>query len=179
MNSFEFNKIAAAVIIALLLLKVGGLVADGLIAPKALEKHAFAIEGVEVKADAAGGAAPAGPEPIEPLLASADPKAGEVVFKKCATCHTADKGGANKVGPNLYGVVNRKLGSHAGFAYSSAMAGHGGDWTYDALNHFLYKPRDYVKGTKMSFAGLSSAKDRADVIAYLRMQADSPAPLPN
>lgn len=178
MSSFELNKIAAAVIIALMTLKVSDLVSDGIVAPKKLEKQAFVIEGVEVKSADGGAGASDVVEPIEPLLASANVENGKTIFKKCAVCHDATKGGANKVGPNLYGIVGHPVGKTAGFAYSSAMAGHGGSWDYHTLNTYLHKPREVVPGTKMAFAGLSKAQDRADVVAYLRQQADAPAPLP-
>lgn len=128
--------------------------------------------------DAARADAPATPAAaIEPTAAM-----GEQVFKRCAACHTIDKGGANKVGPNLYGVVTRPVASHEGFAYSGAMKefSQGGSvvWDYDHLDHFLLSPKGLVKGTAMGFAGLKNPKERADLIAYLRTLADSPAPLP-
>ena len=119
-----------------------------------------------------------GREPIAGLLASADPAEGEKVFKKCQACHTVDKGGPNKVGPALFGVVGNDIATHDGFAYSDSLQGLPGDWTYDALNHFLWKPKDYADGTKMAFAGLRKPEDRANIIAYLRAQDDSPEPLP-
>ena len=117
-------------------------------------------------------------EPIGPLLAKADPNAGEAIFKKCLACHTGDKGGANKVGPNLWGIVNRPVASHEGFAYSAGMKefSEGGKtvWDYDHLSDFLTAPKAYVKGTAMGFAGLKKIEDRANVIAYLRTLADTP-----
>ena len=112
------------------------------------------------------------------LLASADPAEGEKVFKKCKACHTAEQGGPNRVGPNLWGIVDRPKGGHEGFSYSDAITGLGGDWTYADLNAFLEKPKDYAPGTKMTFAGLKKPEDRAAVIAYLRTLSDSPKPLP-
>ena len=121
-------------------------------------------------------------KPIGPLLATADVKAGEAIFKKCAACHTGDKGGANKVGPNLWGIVNRPVASHEGYSYSAGMKAFsdGGKavWDYDHLNGFLTAPKAYVKGTAMGFGGLKKIEDRAALIAYLRTLADAPAPLP-
>ncbi len=178
MNSFEINKIAAAILVALLLVKASDLVSEGLVEPKMLEKQAFEIEGVEVKmADKSGTGTPV-IESITPLLAAANIENGKKVFKKCTVCHSIDKGGPNKVGPNLYGVVGANIAGVSGFAYSAAMSSHGGNWDYKALNDYLYKPRDAVKGTKMAFAGLKKVQDRADVIAYMRQESDSPQPLP-
>ena len=110
---------------------------------------------------------------------SGEPAKGERLFnQQCKSCHTVDKGGANKVGPNLWSVVGRKKASHDGFSYSSALQGKGGDWSYEDINHMIFKPQGYVRGTKMAFAGLVKEQDRADVIAYLRTMSDSPAPLP-
>lgn len=124
-------------------------------------------------------AAAAGPEKsIGELLATADPAAGEKVFGKCKACHVAESGAGHKVGPNLWGVVGRPTASAAGFSYSAAMTGKGGEWTYEHLNVFLTSPKEYAPGNKMTFAGLKSADDRAAVIAYLRTRSDSPKPLP-
>ncbi|MFD0388940.1 c-type cytochrome [Tistrella bauzanensis] len=111
-------------------------------------------------------------------LASADPKAGAKVFARCTACHDDSKGGPNKVGPELWSVVGRPIASADGFAYSAALQGLGGEWTFDKLDHFLTKPSDFAPGTKMSFAGLSKVEDRAAVIAYLNSQSDNPQPLP-
>ena len=120
--------------------------------------------------------------PIATLLASADAAAGEAVFKKCQACHTGEKGGPNKVGPNLWGVINRPIASHEGFAYSGPMKefSQGGSvvWDYEHLDEFLMSPKTDVKGTAMGFAGLKKDGERANLIAYLRTLADSPPPLP-
>jgi len=114
------------------------------------------------------------------LLAAADPAKGEAVFAKCMSCHSIEQGGANGIGPDLYGVVGKPIGKHAaGFAYSSDLAGHGGDWSYENLFQWLASPKAFAPGTKMSFAGLSSPEDRANVIAYLKANGggpDYPAP---
>ena len=112
------------------------------------------------------------------LLASADAAAGEKVFKKCKACHTVEQGGKNKVGPNLWNVVGGPKAAHEGFSYSGALSDMGGDWTYEDLNDFLASPKAYAPGTKMSFAGLKKAEDRAEVVAYLREHGDNPPPLP-
>ena len=103
---------------------------------------------------------------------------GEVAFKKCTSCHTIEKGGPNRIGPDLYDVVGAPKGKHPGYAYSSALEKKGGTWTLDDLNEWLYSPRDFVPGTKMSFVGVKDDKERADLIAYMMKQSDSPMPLP-
>lgn len=173
MNSFEFNKIFAALLTAGIIAMLGGFVANLLVHPEMLAEDAVPVEGV---AGGGGGAAagPTGPGPIMELLATADIAKGEKLSKACAACHDFSAGGPNKVGPNLHGILGVTIGKHAaGFAYSTAMAEHGGVWDYSALNHFLYKPKDYVPGTKMNFAGFKKDQDRADIIAWLRTQGSS------
>ncbi|MDB5407989.1 MAG: cytochrome [Rhodospirillales bacterium] len=164
----EFNKIAAAVLTAGIIAMVTGLVAGSLVRPRPLDKPGYVVAGVEEKAPAAGTAEPAGPEPITPLMASADAKAGAEVAKKCTTCHTFDKGGPNRIGPNLYGIVGEPIAEGKGYAFSDALKAHKGVWDVETLNAWLYKPQAFAKGTKMTFAGLPKAKDRADVVAYLQ-----------
>lgn len=178
MDSFEFNKIAAAVLTTALVfigIKELGNVIYQVDKPK---KTAYKIEGVIEKTSVANTAVKEEEKlsPITPLLASASIDAGAKVFKKCAACHSVDKGGANKVGPALWGVVNRKVGGVEGFKYSAALSNYGKNWTFEELNGFLHKPMKYIKGTKMGFAGLKKDKDRADVIAYMNSKSDSPAP---
>lgn len=179
MDNMEFNKIFAATLVAGIVASLSGFVAHKLVHAHSLHENAYKIEGVADAAAAGGAKAPAGPEPILALLASADPAKGEQVAKVCATCHTFTKGGPNGIGPDLWGVVNRAKGSHEGFAYSDGMKAKGGSWSYADLNHFLWKPKAYVDGTKMNFVGLKKPEDRAALIAWLRTLADSPADLPS
>ncbi len=132
----------------------------------------YAIAGVEAEGGKASGPS------LNTLLAGSDVAKGEKVFAKCMSCHSINSGGANGIGPNLFGVVGKPIGKHAaGFAYSGDLAGHGGDWTFENLNHWLTSPRAFAAGTKMTFAGLSDAADRANLIAYLNSQGSN-LPLP-
>ena len=141
------------------------------------EKMGYVVEGVEEEVGAGGPAAPA--HPVEFYLASADPAKGEQVFKKCAACHNADKGGPNALGPNLWGVLGEAIGQGAGgFAFSDALKTKGGTWDWKSLDAWLTSPKGYAPGTKMTFAGLSKPEDRADVIAFLNARSDAPLPLP-
>ncbi len=141
--------------------------------PERPEKMGYAIAGVV--SSAAGATAEV---PIETLLASADPAKGEAVFKKCASCHTIASGGANGIGPNLFGIVGKPVGKHAaGFAYSPDLAAKGGNWDFTSLNHWLTNPKAMVSGTKMTFAGLDVTQDRANLIAWLNTQGSN-LPLP-
>ena len=180
MDSFELNKVFMALLGTVFIVMSLSFLSDSLFASHAPEKAGYAIEVAE--ASTGGDDAPTGPayEPIEAMLASADAGAGEKVFKKCAACHTFDNGGANKVGPNLYGIVDKSIASVDGFGYSSALTeyGAGKSWTYEELNGFLFKPKKHVKGTAMGFAGLKKVKDRANLVGWLRLQSASPAPLP-
>ncbi|WP_373086836.1 cytochrome c family protein [Sneathiella sp.] len=178
MNTFEFNKIAGAVLAGALLLMVINEIGTMAVEPEYPETPAYAIDiGSVATTDVATAEKDAGP-PLGVLLATADPAKGEKIFKKCATCHNAEEGAANKIGPHLYDVLNRPKGSISDFSYSSAMMEKGGDWTYHDLNEFLTKPGDFIKGTKMSFVGLKKPEDRADIIAYLRSLGKSDVPLP-
>ncbi|MBE10853.1 MAG: cytochrome c family protein [Rhodospirillaceae bacterium] len=177
-DSLFVNKITAAVLSAGLLAMLSGFAAHMLYSPKELDKPAYIIAEDEPRAVVAKAAAPAGPEPIAGMLAAANADAGQKVAKKCTACHSFTKGGANKVGPNLWNVVGGKPASVSGYKYSGAMSGMTVNWEYEELNKFLYKPKAYLKGTKMSFAGLKKARDRATIIAYLRSLSDNPKPLP-
>jgi cytochrome c len=178
-GALEGNKIAAAILTAGIVAVGSGVFSNILYHPHELEEPVYRVEGAPK--EGGGEAEPATEEaqPIGALLASASVESGEKAAKKCAACHSFDKGGANKVGPNLWGVVNRSIGSHEGFSYSEALAGKSGDaWDYEHLSQFLANPKTYAPGTKMSFAGIRKDTERADVIAYLRSLADEPAPLP-
>lgn len=169
LDSFEFNKIAGAVLFTLLLILGLGVVSDIVFETHHPEKPGFEIA---VSEDTHGGGATEAPAaeavPLGQLLASADAERGLAVAKKCAACHTFEDGGANKVGPNLHGVAGRDIGSHAGFAYSSALEGLEGNWTWEALNSFISSPKGFAPGTKMAFAGIKKDSDRADLLAYLK-----------
>ena len=137
------------------------------------ETPGYAIEGV-VSSEGGG----AKEVPIEALLATADPAKGEAVFKKCASCHTINAGGANGIGPNLYGIMGKPVGKHAaGFAYSPDLSGHGGNWDWTNMNAWLTSPKKFASGTKMTFAGLSKPEDRANLIAWMNTQGSN-LPLP-
>lgn len=136
------------------------------------EKMGYVVEGVVEEGEGGGGEAE---QPIAFYLASADPARGEQVFKKCAACHNADKGGANGLGPNLYGTLGKPIGQGAGgFAFSDALKGKGGSWTWDTMSEWLKSPKAFAPGTKMTFAGLSKPEERADVIAFLNAHSDAP-----
>lgn len=139
------------------------------------EKMGYPIEGVVIEGE--GGAE--AEVPIATLLAAADPAKGEQSFKKCTTCHTINKGGANGQGPNLWGIMGAAIGKHApGFPYSPALAGKGGNWDWESMSAWIKSPRDFAPGTKMTFAGIGNGEERANLLAYLNSQGDSPLPLP-
>lgn len=169
------NTIAGWVLASGIVALGAGILSSEYFHPERPEKMGYPIEGVAEE----GGAAAAKEEPIETRMAASDPANGEKVFQKCAACHTATKGGANGVGPNLWNVVGEGIGQGAGgFAFSDALKSKGGTWDFASLDHWLTSPRKFAEGTKMTFAGLSNGKDRADVIAYLNKQSDAPKPLP-
>ena len=141
-------------------------------------KPGYEVAVPEQKPSGAQPAQPEKQEPIEQLLAKADLGRGENSAKKCAACHTFNKGGRPLVGPNLWGVVGRPKASESGFNYSAALKAKGGNWSIDEINQFITNPRGYIPGTNMTFAGIPRASERADVVAYLNSLSDNPAPLP-
>lgn len=178
MDSFELNKILGAVLGTCLVLLSLNITANAIFAPHAPAKPGYDIA-VQQAAPAGKPGAPAEPEvPIATLFASADMGRGEASAKKCVACHTFGKGEPNRVGPNLWGIVGRPKAGTAGFNYSAAMKGKGGNWTIDDLNAYLISPRAYVPGTNMNFAGIPRAQERADLLTFLNSKSDNPAPLP-
>ncbi|OYX37195.1 MULTISPECIES: cytochrome c family protein [unclassified Sphingomonas] len=168
------NTIAGWILAALFVALGFGMVGNLLFKPEPLEKPGYPIEGA-VEATDAGEAAPE--QPIETLLASADMAKGAEVFKKCASCHNAADGGANGIGPNLWGIIGKPIAQHAGFAYSDVLKARGGNWDFATMNEWLTNPRKFASGTKMSFAGLANPEDRANVIVWLNAQGSN-LPLP-
>jgi cytochrome c len=166
-SNLENNKIFAAVLVAGITVMLAGFFADKLVHSETLEEDAFPIE----VADAPTSGAPvkiAVADPIAQLIAGADFAKGQKLSKACAACHSFDKGGANKIGPNLFGVYSASKGKHAGFSYSDALVAKGGKWDVDSLNQFLWKPKKYISGTKMNYAGMKKAEDRAAMVKYLQ-----------
>lgn len=170
----RFNTTAGWVLFAGIIALGASIVAGETFHSERPEKMGYPIAGVAV--EGAGGSA--AEQPIEAFLAKADPAKGAQVFNKCAACHNATKGGPNGLGPNLWDVLGEPVGKGKGFAFSDALSKKGGTWNWDSLSQWLSSPRTFAAGTKMTFAGLSNPQERADVIAYLNQQSDSPLPLP-
>ena len=177
MNSFELNKILGAILGTCLIMLALNIGAGAIFAPEKPAKPGYQIA---VQEHPAGGAEAAKePEqPMEVMMASASVEKGQAASKQCAACHTFEKGGPARVGPNLWGIVGRPRASVPGFNYSAAMKAKGGTWTFGELYAYLANPRGYIPGTNMTFAGLSRGQQRADVIDYLHTLADNPLPLP-
>src|SRR5215813_4653987 len=169
MSSFEWNKIIASVLTALIIAMVSGILANQLVRPRELEKPVFVVQGEQTaSAPAEQQPAAAKLEPIGPLLAKADPKKGEQLAKVCQTCHTFNKGEPNKIGPNLWDVTEEQIASVPGYQFSAALEKDKNEkWDPEKLNEWLHNPQSFAKGTKMTFAGFPKAQDRVDVIAYL------------
>ena len=171
MSSFEWNKVIASVLTALIVAMVAGILSNMLVQPKPLEKPAFVVAGAPVtSAPAEQTAAAPKLEPITPLLAKSDPTKGQQLTKVCQVCHTFNKGDPNKIGPNLWDVVGGPIGEgHDGYSFSSALQSDKGQkWDPEKLNEWLANPQHFAPGTKMTFAGFPKAQDRADVIVYLQ-----------
>jgi cytochrome c len=169
MDSFELNKIMGAILGTCLVLLVTNFAAQAIFAPKKLDKPGYEIAVKEASSGGAEAAKGAPEVPIAELLKTASVEKGQAASKKCAACHTFEKGGANKVGPNLFGIVDDPKGhGRGGFNFSAAMKAKGGNWTIEDLNHFIKSPKGFVPGTAMGFAGISKDSERADLIAYLQ-----------
>jgi cytochrome c len=179
MDAFEINKAIGAVLSALLLIIASKTVLDIVYKEHKPTKAGWALPITEVAhGPAAEKAPPFDAKEVLALLPKASADAGKDVFKRCLQCHTPEKGGPNRVGPNLYGVVGRKAGQHAGFPYSDAMKNHGKEWTWEELATYLHDPRGTIPGNKMAFAGIKDNAELADLLAYVRTLSDSPATLP-
>ena len=182
MDSFEINKIIAAVLLTALIVIGIGKFTDILFHVEKPEQSAYKIEGLEVattsvsKDDTEDKVAEV--VDIKALLAMGDLGHGEKVFKKCSACHQIAADGKNMIGPNLWGVIGRTAGSVSDYKYSKAMIAYAKEWSYEEMNSYLIKPQAYIKGTKMAFAGLRKEKDRASVILYMNSKSNSPKPLP-
>ena len=178
MNSFEINKLISSIIFVILVIIGINKLADVIYNVKAPEEYAYKVvtETKEINKD--DNAKAESVDNIKDLLALGSINHGKNMFKKCAACHSVSKGGGNKIGPTLWGVIGRKAGSIGNYKYSKAMSGFGKTWDFEAVNNFLIKPKDYIKGTKMAYVGLKKGKDRASIILYLNEQGDSPLPLP-
>ena len=173
------NKIIASIILAVILVLGINKITDIIFYVEKPEKSAYQVASVSTTTttETTSASSSSGSGEIMALLASASVADGEKVFKKCAACHSIAKGGGNKIGPALWGVLGRQAGSVSDYKYSKAMAAHGKKWSFEEMNSFLIKPRDWIKGTKMSFAGLKSKNDRVAVILYMNEKTDSPLPL--
>jgi cytochrome c2 len=174
--SLETNKTLAALLTAGIIASGSGVISRILYHPSMPEQNAYVIAVSEGEKAAAPAAAEALPLPV--LLAQASPEEGASEAKKCAACHSEEKGGPSKIGPPLWGVVGRDIAAVEGFAYSDAMRSKEGQWTFENLDQFIHGPKDWAPGTKMAFAGIKSPEDRADLLVFLRTLADAPVPLP-
>ena len=179
MDSFEINKIVAAVLLVALLVIGIGKLSNVIFYVEKPEKPGYAVE-IQQASTSTTAAATVEDKKVDiaALMALGDVNAGEKIFKKCAACHSINQGGANKIGPALYNVVGRKIGGVADYKYSKAFVEYGKEWNFEELNGFLTKPSKWIKGTKMAYAGLRKEADRASIIKYLNQNSDSPLPLP-
>ncbi len=175
MNSFELNKVLGAILGTCLITLALNIAAGSIFSAEKPAKPGYAIA---VKTEGAPKEAAPKEVPIAVRLAKASVEKGQAVAKQCQACHTFEKGGPNRVGPNLYNIVDEPRGEGRGFNFSAAMKAKGGKWTYDELDKFLTNPRGYIAGTAMTFAGITNDQQRADVIDYLHTLSDNPEPLP-
>ena len=179
MDSFELNKIIAAILMVALLVISLGKIADGVFYVKKPKNPGYQVEVAnQVSSETSLATEMVEKIDIASIMALGDVVSGEKIFKKCAACHSINKGGKNKIGPALYNVVGRTVGSVDDYKYSKTLASYGKEWTFEELNGFLQKPSSYLKGTKMSYAGLRKEKDRASIIKYLNGKSDNPKQLP-
>ena len=182
MSALEVNKILASIFVAIIVVSLISILGDAIINDDNKERveNAYYIDISEIKTNNVVTKTQNDEifEQISIFLTSASFEKGEKLFKKCSSCHSYEKGGVNKVGPNLWNIINRPMANVQGFTYSKALAESRGSWGYDELSQFLYKPKEYIQGTKMNFSGLKKVQDRADLLLFLREQADSPADLP-
>jgi cytochrome c len=177
MDSDYTNKILMAVLATCLALVALNIAAGAVFSPEKPAKPGYEIA-VQEKSEHQGAAQQEAPQPIEVRLANSSPERGQSAAKVCLACHSFDKGGPNKQGPNLWGVVGRQRATEAGFNYSAAMKAKGGEWSFEELDKFLTNPKGYIPGTAMGFTGIARATQRADVINYLHTLADKPVDLP-
>jgi cytochrome c len=181
MDSFELNKIIGAILMTALIVIGINKLSDTIFHVDKPKESAYKVEGVELASTSSETSIKAKEVvqlDIKEILALGNITHGEKVFKKCSACHIVAKGGKNKIGPALYGIVGKGSGVSEGYSYSKALKAHGKNWSFEELNAYLLKPQAHIKGTKMSFAGLRKDKDRASVILYLNSQSDSPLPKP-
>ena len=176
MDSFEINKIIAAIILVIAIIFGLDKVSDSLFHVEKPENPGYKVEVIAQSTNNSSDKAET--IDISALMAMGDIDLGKKVFKKCAACHSINEGGGNKIGPALYNVVGRSVGGVADYKYSKSLMTYGKKWTFEELNGFLIKPATWVKGTKMAFAGLKKEEDRASVIKYMNQNGDSPIPLP-
>jgi cytochrome c len=180
MDSFEWNKIAGAVLGTVLFVMVVRIAGEAIYDVEKPAKPGYAVEGV-VEDHGTGGPAPVVEEPIPDfatVIPAANVAAGEQIATRCVQCHTWNKGGPNKIGPNLFGIIGRARATHAGFAYSPAMQKKTGAWSYEDVYRYIHQPAKFIPGNKMAFAGVPKLQDRINLIAFMRTWADSPAALP-
>ncbi len=177
MNGFEINKIIASIILGVMLVFGVGKFTDWLFYVEKPETPSYTMEAPQTKV-ASSDQSTSGALDLVKFLSLGTVEHGQKVFKKCSACHVVAKGGNNKIGPALYGVLGRKSASISDYKYSKALIAHAKVWSYEEMNGYLLKPQAHIKGTKMAFAGLKSEKDRASVILYMNSMSDSPLPKP-